>query len=86
MYEYRADSRKSSLNPTSSLKSTFDAYLVKHSLVDSKNHRMVNLNEELGRAVGIKRLEMGHQMPRDEMFNKLRANVAWLVSVGGVVK
>ena len=80
------DDRKSSLNHTSSLKTVLDTYLTRHSLVDPQNHRMVNLDEELGKAVGIKRPAPGQQLPRDEVFSKLRATVAWLVSVGGVVK
>lgn len=47
---------------------------------------MVTLDNELGRAIGLKQIYPGQQMARDELFNKLRAGVSWLVSVGGVVK
>jgi translation initiation factor 2D len=47
---------------------------------------MIMLDEELGRAVGIKRLSGGETMPRDEVLKKLRAGVNWSVSVGGVIK
>lgn len=63
-----------------------DDYISKHNLVNSKDHRLILLDDELGRAVGIKRLQGGETMARDEILRKLRAGVTWSVSVGGIMK
>jgi len=44
------------------------------------------LDDELGRACGVKNPAPGTKMARDEVMRKLRAGVAWSVSVGGVIK
>ena len=77
---------KSSLHHPASLKSAVEDYIVAHRLVDPKNHRMVVLDEELGRAVGVKKPSPAETMARDEILRKLRAGVAWSVSIGGVIK
>ncbi len=85
----RADSpfiSHSDLHPSNALKPAVDDYILKHNLVDPKEHRFVLLDEELGRAVGIKKPQVGERMAREEVLRKLRAGVTWSVSVGGLLK
>ncbi|WVW84182.1 hypothetical protein I302_106212 [Kwoniella bestiolae CBS 10118] len=77
---------KSTLHHPSKLKSALDSYLTKHSLIHPSDHRYVLLDDELGRAVGIKKPEPGEKMARDEVMRKLKAGVSWSVSLGGVIK
>ncbi|WWC94546.1 hypothetical protein V866_001392 [Kwoniella sp. B9012] len=77
---------KSTLHHPSELKSALDAYLTKHSLIHPSDHRYVLLDDELGRAVGIKRPEPGDKMARDEVMKKLKSGASWSVSLGGVIK
>jgi translation initiation factor 2D len=78
--------RKNDLLPPSELKAKADLYIAQHALTDPANPRMVLLDAELGRAVGVKRPAPGEKMARDEVIKGLKANVAWNVSVGGVIK
>ena len=78
-------SSKASLNPAHSLKTALDEYLVKRKLVDDRDHRLVKLDDELGRAVGAKN-PTGQVMARDEVLRRLRAGVTWSVSIGGTVR
>ncbi|RSH89032.1 hypothetical protein EHS25_002694 [Saitozyma podzolica] len=77
---------KASLLPPSAIKTTADEYIAKHSLSDPRNSRMVLLDEELGRAVGVKKPAPGESLARDEVIKRLRAGVSWHVSVGGVIR
>jgi translation initiation factor 2D len=77
---------KTSLNPTVTLKSVFERYVSKYGLVDNRNHRMITLDDNLAKAMGVKNAQSGEHMTRDEVISKLRAGVAWLVSINGVVK
>jgi translation initiation factor 2D len=74
------------LLPPSAIKTTADEYIAKHSLSDPRNSRMVLLDEELGRAVGVKKPAPGESLARDEVIKRLRAGVSWHVSVGGVIR
>ncbi|WVF71168.1 hypothetical protein IAT40_005966 [Kwoniella sp. CBS 6097] len=75
----------SKFHPPTALKTSLDTYLTKNKLI-LPDHRSVLLDEELGRAVGIKRPEPGMTMARDQVLAKLKASVNWSVSVGGVMK
>ncbi|WVQ99704.1 hypothetical protein IAU59_006845 [Kwoniella sp. CBS 9459] len=75
----------STFHPPSALKTSLDTYLTKHKLI-LPDHRSVLLDEELGRAVSIKKPEPGMTMARDQVLAKLKASVSWSVSVGGVMK
>jgi translation initiation factor 2D len=77
---------KTKLNPPSLLKSALDAYATKHHLFDRAEPRYLLLDEELGRACGVKKPEKGQKMSREEIMKKLRAGVVWQVSVNGVIK
>ncbi|KAK6909750.1 translation initiation factor 2D [Kwoniella mangroviensis CBS 10435] len=77
---------KSTLHHPSELKTALDSYLTKHSLIHPSDHRYVLLDDELGRAVGIKPPEPGDKMARDEVMKKLKSGVSWSVSLGGVIK
>jgi translation initiation factor 2D len=82
-----ADStRKSSLNPATSLKTAAEAYITKNALADPANQRYVRLDDELGKAVGVKNPGPGEKITREEVIKRLRAGVAWSVSIGGQVK
>lgn len=74
---------KSSLNQPNTIKPLFDAYVEKNGLEDKEQRRVVELDKRLAQAVGGK---VGQFLVRDEVVRRLRANVAWSVSVGGVVK
>lgn len=80
-----ADSSKTSLNSVGSLKTVFEEYIAKHRLVQP-DHRNILLDEQLGPAVGVKKSHPGETIPREEALKRLRAGVAWSVSIGGVVK
>ncbi|OCF31922.1 translation initiation factor 2D [Kwoniella heveanensis BCC8398] len=75
----------STFHPPSALKASLDAYVTKNKLI-LPDHRSIVLDEELGRAVGIKKPEPGMAMARDRVLAKLKASVNWSVSVGGVMK
>lgn len=77
---------KNALHPPSLIKTALEEYISSHSLVHPSERRFILLDDELGLAVGVKRPDPGQTMPRDEVMRKLRAGVAWSVSVGGVVK
>jgi translation initiation factor 2D len=68
------------------IKYALEEYAIKHSLIDRAEPRYLLLDEELGRACGIKKPEKGQRMSRDEIMKKLRAGVVWSVSIGGVLK
>ena len=80
-----AHASKSSLNPSASIKSVFEDYISKHSLVNTQDYRTIFLDEELGRAAGVKN-PVGERMAREEVLKRLRAGVAWSVSIDGVLK
>lgn len=50
------------------------------------NYRFILFDDELGRVVGIKKLEVGEKMVRDEIINKLKNGVSWVVFIGGIIK
>ncbi|WVR06767.1 hypothetical protein IAU60_003802 [Kwoniella sp. DSM 27419] len=77
---------KSTLHPPAALKQAVDEYLTKHTLIDPRDHRQVLLDDELGRAVGVKKPDPGEKMARDVVLAKLKAGVSWSVSVGGTIK
>ncbi|WVQ77838.1 hypothetical protein IAR50_007533 [Cryptococcus sp. DSM 104548] len=77
---------KSEYYPPSALKQTVDEYITKHNLLIPNNHRLVFLDEELGKAVAVKKPEPGQKMARDDVIAKLRNGVSWAVSIGGVIK
>jgi translation initiation factor 2D len=77
---------KTKFNPPGMIKSALEEYAIKHSLVDRAEPRYLLLDEELGKACGIKKPEKGQRMSRDEIMKKLRAGVVWSVSIGGVLK
>lgn len=74
---------KASLNLPNTIKPHFDAYVHKNSLEDKEQRRVVELDKPLAAAVGAK---AGQVLVRDEVVRRLRAGVAWSVSVGGSVK
>ncbi|WWD17017.1 hypothetical protein CI109_101453 [Kwoniella shandongensis] len=76
---------RSALYQPSELKTILDKYITSHSLLQG-DHRTVLLDDELGRAVGVKKPQPGEKMNREEILKKLKASVNWVVSVGGVVK
>lgn len=76
---------RSALYQPSELKTILDKYITAHSLLQA-DHRIVLLDDELGRAVGVKKPQPGEKMNREEVLKKLKASVNWVVSVGGVVK
>lgn len=80
-----AHASKSSLNPSASIKSVFEGYISKHALVNTQDYRTVTLDEELGRAIGV-RNPVGERMAREEVLKRLRASAAWSVSIDGVLK
>ncbi|ORY26308.1 hypothetical protein BCR39DRAFT_541242 [Naematelia encephala] len=75
---------RNSLYPATHLKSAFEDYIAKHNLIDPHNHRIIRLDDDLGRAIGIKRPDAGLTITRDEAFGKLRQGVTRSVSVDGV--
>ncbi|WWC69900.1 uncharacterized protein I206_103843 [Kwoniella pini CBS 10737] len=77
---------KSTFHQTSEMKLILDSYLVKNNLIIPNDHRFVFLDDELGRAVGIKKLEIGEKMTRDEILKKLKNGVSWNVNLDGVIK
>ncbi|ODN72795.1 hypothetical protein L202_08231 [Cryptococcus amylolentus CBS 6039] len=77
---------KSEYYPPSALRQTLDEYIIKHNLIVPNNHRFVLLDEELGKAVGVKKPEPGQSMARDDVIAKLRNGVSWAVSIGGTIK
>lgn len=77
---------KSSLHPPSLIKSALDGYVVKHNLVDPRDPRSLLLDDELGRACGIKKPAPGEKLAREEVMKKLKAGVAWSVSIDGVIR
>nr|XP_018262747.1 translation initiation factor 2D [Kwoniella dejecticola CBS 10117]OBR84905.1 translation initiation factor 2D [Kwoniella dejecticola CBS 10117] len=77
---------KSALHPPSEMKVALDSYLAKNNLVLPNDHRYILLDDELGRAVGLKKPEPGQKMARDEIMKKLKSGVSWNVSLGGVIK
>ncbi|WVQ79675.1 hypothetical protein IAT38_001775 [Cryptococcus sp. DSM 104549] len=77
---------KSTFHQPSELKTAVDAYITSHSLLHPTNHRFVLLDDELGRAVGVKKPEPGEKMARDDVLAKLRGGVSWSVSIGGAIK
>jgi hypothetical protein len=85
-HEIELMNSKTKLNPPGMIKSALEDYAIKHSLVDRAEPRYLLLDEELGRACGIKKPEKGQRMSRDEIMKKLRAGVVWSVSIGGVLK
>jgi translation initiation factor 2D len=64
----------------------FTNYVTKNNLISPNDHRQVLLDAELGRAMGVKNPEAGQSMPRDEILRKLRAGVAWSVSINGQIR
>jgi len=48
--------------------------------------RFILLDEELGRAVGVKRPDPGQTMARDEIMRILLAGVSWSTTIGGAIK
>ncbi|OXG29680.1 translation initiation factor 2D [Cryptococcus neoformans Ze90-1] len=77
---------KSDYHSPSTLKQAVDGYITSHNLLHPTNHRFILLDGELGRAVGIKKPEVGEKMARDEIFSKLKNGVSWVVSIGGTIK
>lgn len=77
---------KSDYHSPSALKQAVDGYITSHNLLHPTNHRFILLDDELGRAVGIKKPEAGEKMARDEIINKLKNGVSWVVSIGGTIK
>ena len=77
---------KTASHQPSLLKLALDEYISTRSLAHPVDPRFVLLDEELGRAAGIKRSDPGEKMARDEVLRKLRSGVAWSVAVGGVIK
>ncbi|KAK8864673.1 hypothetical protein IAR55_001924 [Kwoniella newhampshirensis] len=76
---------RSALYQPSELKTILDTYITSHSLLQS-DHRTVLLDDEMGRAVGVKKPQPGEKMNREEILKKLRNSVSWVISVGGTVK
>jgi translation initiation factor 2D len=68
------------------MKTALDEYVAKHKLFDRSEPRYLTLDEELGRACGVKKPAPGQRMSRDEIMKKLKAGVVWSVSIGGVIK
>ncbi|XAO21936.1 hypothetical protein I312_100693 [Cryptococcus bacillisporus CA1280] len=77
---------KSDYHSPPTLKQALDGYITSHNLLDPANHKFILLDDELGRAVGIKKPEAGEKMARDEILNKLKNGVSWVVSIGGTIK
>lgn len=77
---------KSDYHSPPTLKQALDGYITSHNLLDPTNHKFILLDDELGRAVGIKKPEAGEKMARDEILNKLKNGVSWVVSIGGTIK
>lgn len=77
---------KSDYHSPPTLKQALDGYITSHSLPDPTNYKFILLDDELGRAVGIKKPEAGAKMARDEILNKLKNGVSWVVSIGGTIK
>jgi hypothetical protein len=77
---------KTKNHPPTLIKSALEQYATKHHLTDRAEPRYLLLDEELGRACGVKKPVPGTKMSRDETMGKLRNGVVWSVSVGGVVK
>ena len=47
---------------------------------------MVRIDDLLAPAVGIKKVELGTQLVREEILRRFRAGVNWSVVIDGVVK
>lgn len=77
---------KSDYHSPPTLKQALDGYITSHNLPDPTNYKFILLDDELGRAVGIKKPEAGAKMARDEILNKLKNGVSWVVSIGGTIK
>lgn len=79
--------RKSSLNSTQSLKIRTEDYITKHKLQDPSNPRFIRLDDDLAKALGVKKGMGGEErLQKDEILKTLRNGVAWSVSIGGQVK
>lgn len=81
----KSDDSASALHSASALKGIFEEHVTKHSLV-SPDHRHIILDDDLARAVGVKNPRPGEALSREETLRRLRAGVAWSVSIGGVVR
>lgn len=80
-------SNPSPISYCSSACSCYDLRSVtKNALADPANQRYVRLDDELGKAVGVKNPGPGEKITREEVIKRLRAGVAWSVSIGGQVK
>ncbi|EIW65985.1 hypothetical protein TREMEDRAFT_45974 [Tremella mesenterica DSM 1558] len=77
---------KSVLHPPALLKTALEDYISKHNLVNPHQRQSVHLDETLGRVCGIKKIDPGQMLTREEIIKRLRAGVSWSVSIGGVVK
>jgi translation initiation factor 2D len=83
---YIANGRHTTLHKPHFLTLAFTNYITKHNLVVPNDHRNVLLDAELGRAMGVKKPEPGQTMTRDDILKKLRAGVAWSVSINGQIR
>lgn len=79
-------SSKTKNHPPTLIKSALEQYATTHNLTDRAEPRYLLLDEELGRACGVKKPVPGTKMSRDEILGKLRGGVVWSTSIGGVVK
>ena len=77
---------KTKNHPPTLIKSALEQYATTHNLTSRAEPRYYLLDEELGRACGVKKPVPGTKMSKDEILGKLRGGVVWSVSVGGVVK
>jgi translation initiation factor 2D len=77
---------KTKNHPPTLIKSLLEQYAITQNLTSRAEPRYYLLDEELGRACGVKKPLPGTKMSKDEILGKLRGGVVWSVSVGGVVK
>jgi hypothetical protein len=84
--EGRLTLSKTKNHPPTLIKSALEQYATTHNLTSRAEPRYYLLDEELGRACGVKKPVPGTKMSKDEILGKLRGGVVWSVSVGGVVK
>ena len=77
---------KSDLLPIPQLRSKFEDYVNTYNLVNPSDRRLVLLDEALGKAVGLRNPSPTDSLTREEILRRLKAGVAWSVSIDGVVK
>lgn len=80
------NARKTSLNSAQSLKVLVDDYIAKNRLPDPTNQRFVRLDGLLAKAVNAESGNGQDRMAKEEVVKRLKAGVAWSVSIGGQVK